>query len=330
MNFFTSFFKILLIMAVLVAFLVPGYILRKKNMLGEGSTVALSNILLYVCQPLIMIRAFALDPVSPTYDVFVNMLWAIFLSLVSILCTFALTRLVFCREKNLMKKNVYSFAAMFSNCGFIGIPFIDMMTDGDSLSLFYIGIYNVAFNILIWTLGIYFMTGDKSNINLKRAFLNPSMIGSYIGLLLMFIPQINIFTMADFSTLAQIPEYFGCMTSILSMFIVGIRLADVPVKSLFTDKGAYASAFLRLIAAPVITFIIILFIDRYINAFYSVSMWLAVLVASAMSPASSVVAYAEAFGGDKVTAARVFILGTLLSVITIPLLIGALNVYYFG
>lgn len=329
MDFFSSFLQILLIMVVLVAFVAPGYILRKKKMLDDGSLVSLSNILLYVCQPLIMVKAFAVNPVTPTYSLFINMLWAIVLSLLSMLATFGLSRAALMRERNLRKKNVYSFAAMFSNCGFLGIPFIDMLTDGDGGCLFFIAIYNVAFNILIWTLGVYFMTGDKKSINIKKAFLNPSMIGSYIGLLLMFIPQINIFTMSGFSTLSQIPVYFSCMTSVLSMFIAGIRIADIPIKSIFTDVNAYISAALRLIAAPVITFLIMIFVDRFIYGIYSMSMWFAVLVASAMSPASSVVAYAEAFDGDRASAARVFVLGTLLSILTIPAMASIVTLYYF-
>lgn len=317
-------------MAVLVAFMVPGYILRKKKLLGDESLVSLSNILLYVCLPVLMVKAFAVNPVTPTYGVFINMLWAVLMSFISMLVSFGVSRLCLIKEKNLSKKNVYSFAAMFSNCGFIGIPFIDMLTDGDGGSIMYIAVYNVAFNMLVWTLGTYFMTGDKKSINLKKAFLNPSMIGSYVGLLFMFIPQINIFNMAALSVLSEIPIYFSCMTSVLSMFIVGVRLADIPLKTLFTDKNAYISAAVRLVITPALTFLTLVFVDRYIFAFYTTGIWLAILVASAMSPASSVVAYAEAFGGDRVSAARSFVLGTLLSVITVPVIVSMINVYYFA
>jgi len=330
MSFLSNFLQVLLIMVVLIVFMIPGYIMRKKKMLGDESLVSLSNILLYVCQPFLMVKAFAVNPVSPTQSLLINVLWTVLFSIISMLITFGLSRLAFRKEKNLMKKNVYTFAAMFSNCGFIGIPFIDILTGGDSVSIMFVGVYNFAFNILIWTLGVYFMTGDKKSINLKKAFLNPSMIGSYIGLLLMFIPQINIFAMSNLSVLKEIPVYFSCMTSVLSMFIVGIRLADMPLKSIFTDKNAYISAFLRLIVTPVLTFFMIMFVDTFISAFYLVGMWLAVVVSSAMSPASSVVAYAEAFGGDKETAARSFVLGTALSVITIPILVSLINIYYFA
>ena len=49
--------KVLLIMVVFSAFAVPGFALKKLKMIGEGGTLTLSNILLYVCQPALAIKA---------------------------------------------------------------------------------------------------------------------------------------------------------------------------------------------------------------------------------------------------------------------------------
>ena len=50
--------KVLLIMTVFVAFALPGFALRKLKMIGDGGTLTLSNLLLYVCQPALAIKAF--------------------------------------------------------------------------------------------------------------------------------------------------------------------------------------------------------------------------------------------------------------------------------
>ena len=52
------YFKVLLIMGVLFAFTVPGFALKKLNLLGERAAFTLSNILLYVCQPALAISSF--------------------------------------------------------------------------------------------------------------------------------------------------------------------------------------------------------------------------------------------------------------------------------
>ena len=49
--------KTLIIMLVLSAFIVPGFILRKIKMLSAESTDSLSSILLYVCQPMLIINS---------------------------------------------------------------------------------------------------------------------------------------------------------------------------------------------------------------------------------------------------------------------------------
>lgn len=328
MDFVSSLTEILLIMAVIAAFIAPGYILRKKNLIGEGVLPALSNLLLYVCQPFLNIRAFAVDPVAPSSQIGINMLWVILLAFINIFSVYGVSKLVFRKVKDRKKRDVYSFVSAFSNCGFIGIPFLDIMTGGDGEALMYMAVYNVAFNIVVWTLGVYLMTGDIKDISFKRAFLNPAMIGAYIGLLLFFIPQINIFNMKEFAPLKQIPVYFGCMTSVLSMIIVGARMADIPFKSLFSGAGGYVAAGLKLVISPAIMFAVVLFIDKFVYSFSGGYVWLSVLIASAISPASSCVAYAEKFGGDKDTAAKAFIQGTALSMITLPIMIALLSIAY--
>ncbi len=52
------FLKVFLIMLILFAFMLPGLILKKLKMSGEGVTLFLSNLLLYICQPALSIKAF--------------------------------------------------------------------------------------------------------------------------------------------------------------------------------------------------------------------------------------------------------------------------------
>ena len=325
MNFMQAFLKILLIMAVLLAFILPGYFLRKAKLVAESVLPAFSNVLIYVCLPILMVKAFAVDPVKPSVDVAIEMGVVFLIALISLMAMYFLSKLAFRGMKDVKRRDVYSFVAVFSNCGFIGIPFIDMMTGGNAKAIMFVAVYNVAFNILVWTLGVYLMTQNKKDISWKHAFLNPSMIGSYIGLLLFFLPQINIFNMPAVKELQQFPVYFADMTSVLSMFIVGIRMADIPIKKLFNTFGSYCACALRLIVCPLLA----VGITLVFKAIYPVSdiVLLSVAVAAAMSPASTCVAYAETFDGDKNSAATTFILGTLLSVFTVPVFVSLLSLF---
>lgn len=328
MEFASSLTETFLIMAVFAAFVASGYILRKKNLFGDSALSSLSDLLLYVCQPFIIIRAFAVKPVAVSSRIGTNMLWVALLSLVSILFAFGLSKLVFSAFKDEKNKNVYSFASIFSNCCFIGIPLVDIMTGGNGEALLYIGVYNVVSDIAVHTLGMYMMTGSKKEINLKRVVLNPAIIGSYIGLLLFFIPQINIFAMEEFAVLNNVPVYFGYAAAVLGVMMIGARASDIPVKSLLSDSKSYVAAVLKSVVVPAVMFAVVFLTDEFVYSFIDGYVWLCVLIASAISPAFSCVAYADKFCSDKDCAVKSVAVGTVVCAIVLPIMIALLSIAY--
>lgn len=329
--------KVLLIMAVLLAFMVPGYALKKLKMVGEGGTLTLSNLLLYVCQPALSIKAFCVftpeawetvNAVSPL-TLLQNFGIAAAVSVLSMTLVFGLCRLVFMRTKDKGKANVYSFVAVFSNAGFLGIPFIEMFTDSDPLAVMYMMVFNMVFIIMCWTLGVVLITGDFKEIRLKKLVCNPAILANVVGLLLFFVPQINIFMLEGAEELQIFPKYLSYMTAPLSMVIVGIRLAEMTPKQLFGKAGVYLAGGMRLILAPFLTFAVALLFYLLISGTGgTVSaadeyVYLAPVIAMAMSPAASVVAMAERFGGNRETATAAFVTNTLISIVVIPLVITA-------
>ena len=66
--------KVLLIMLVLFAFAVPGFVLRKTNLVRSDSLYSVSNILLCFAQPMLIIQAFAVDPIAPSGGMLLNFL----------------------------------------------------------------------------------------------------------------------------------------------------------------------------------------------------------------------------------------------------------------
>lgn len=313
--------KVCLIMLVLLAFAVPGFLLKKFRLVGEESLLSLANILLYVCQPMLSVKAFAVDPIAPTGELLLNFLWVFLFATAAVLLTFGASKLVFLfmkKPEERQKRDILVFIGTFSNCAFVGIPFVDMFTGGNSEAMMYIIVFSVSFNILLWTLGAYLITQDKKQISVKKALLNPCTVGCAVGLLLFCVPQINIFDMDAVSELQQIVIYTGNMTAPLSMIIVGVRLADLTPKELFCDGRLYLAAFVRLILSFGLTYLLILpfkLAGLFEGAPYVL---LAPVIAMSMPPAASIVAFAEKFGGEKRFAAAAYSLGTILSVVTLP------------
>lgn len=321
--------KVLVIMATLFAFAVPGFALKKLKLAGEGATFTLSNILLYVCQPALAVSAFCtftgeewnVISALPKTELLKNFGITAAIALVSMSAMLGLCKLVFIRAANKSKANVYSFVAVFSNCGFLGIPFMEMF-GADPLAVMYIMVFNVVFNILCWTLGVALITGNLREIRLKKILLNPSIISCAVSLLLFFVPQINFFMFNGLTDLQKFPQYLSHMTAPLSMIIVGMRLAESNIKQLFCNAGVYLAGALRLLAAPFLTFAVAAAF-YYLTGVGDSFVFIAPVIAMAMSPAASVVAMAERFGGDRQTAANAFITNTVISVVVIPLVVSA-------
>lgn len=324
--------KTILAIAVLLAFIVPGFILRKLKVIEKNGKRTLSSILLYVCQPALMISSFCVFSEEDFAEIksigylpiLKNFFIAAVLSLAAMLLVFVLARLLFLKYPDKGRADIYAYASIFSNCGFLGVPFIEILTDGSVLAVMYLMIFNVVFNILVWTLGVWLITGNRSDISIKKILINPLIISTLFALLLFFVPQINFFMFEPLKDLQLFPSYLSTMTAPLSMIIVGISMADIPFKTLFDDIGIYATGLLRLVIAPIATLGLAIAL-QFITANFltptpqSDYIFLAPVIAMAMSPAATIVAMSEQYGKDTSRATATFVTNTLLSVITLPL-----------
>lgn len=310
--------KVAMILIVLFVFGFAGFALRKAKLVGADSLFALSNILLYLCQPMLSVKAFAVDPMRPTGPLLWSFLWVALITVAVILVLFAVSTLVFRFTKDREKRDVLVFISTFSNCTFVGLPFIDMFTDGNAEAMMDIIVFGAVFNVLLWTLGAYLITHDKRAISLRRAIFNPSTIGSLIGFLLFLVPRINIFELEATRELQQIVVFTGNMTAPLSMLVVGVRLAELTPRELFGDGRIYLAAFLRLVVSFGLTYLLLL--PFKLTGVFAATPYviLAPVIAMSMPPASTVVAFSEKYGGDRRFTAAAFCTATLLSAVTLP------------
>ncbi|WP_438847600.1 AEC family transporter [Anaerocaecibacter muris] len=330
--------KATLITLALLAFAVPSFILKKSNMLGDGAKRTLSNILLFVCQPALMISSFSIfsaDDYAAIQNVGrVNLLIDFCISAavaaVSILAVFGFCRLIFIKSKNRSQADVCTFIAMFSNCGFLGIPFVKVFTDNNVLAVMYVALFNVVFIFLCWTLGVYLITHDRKDIKIKKILLNPSIIASVLALILFFVPQINFFMIDGCKDLQIIPQSLATMVAPVSMMLTGAELADMSAKTLFADKNVYVAGALRLIVAPIITFGVATAFGFACKSFINPAdaargyVYLAPVIAMAMAPASVVIALTQYYNRPDPLSAASVITDTLLSVVTVPLVMIAM------
>lgn len=305
-----DFLTVLINVAVLLALAVPGFILRKTKMINETAISAFVVVLMYVNQPFLLVNSFLTSEYSS--DILLNMGIVLALSFFFILLMFFIAKFFYQKHPDIDNKKVYSYAVMFSNCGFMGIPVIQALFPGNAEALIYVSLFNIAFNTLNWTLGIYILSGKREYISIKKVALNPATIAVAIGLIFFF------FKVPMPKAVANGVSLIGNMTTPMAMLVTGIRLAEMPFKDIFKGFNAYIVSFLRLIVSPILTFAVlsVLGISPLIKS--------VLIIIMAMPCAVTTIAFSERYGANSVEGVKCVLLSTILSVLTIPVLMSFL------
>ena len=159
----------------------------------------------------------------------------------------------------------------------------------------------------MWTIGLALFKPIDHKHALKSVIRNPSVVAVLIGFIIMLTGiKFPIFITKTISSIAS------CTTAI-SMFVVGSILADIEWNNLL-DKKALFFCSIRLIAYPFIVFIVLTFVN-------APTLIKAIAVIMTGMPAGSTAAIlAEQYGCDAKFAAKLILVSTALSVITIPIL----------
>ena len=149
------------------------------------------------------------------------------------------------------RARVLRFSASFSNSLFMGLPIV-IGVFGQTAAI-YAAIYSIWFNVFVWSVGCMFYTGDKRYISFKKMFLNPATIAAAIGIVLFL-------SGAEKYVPSVIGESFDMLSNLvapLCMIVVGIRIAEVEVKTAFKDRYLYLFSAFRLIGGPMIAFVLL-------------------------------------------------------------------------
>lgn len=322
-----SFFDVLITVFSLVLLMVPGFLLVKTKLLGKGADSVLSALVLYGCQPMLMITSF--QKTAFRADIAINMLivcgLAILVHLIMIGVVYLVIRSKPEDERVNAKRNCVRFGSVFSNCGYMGLPFLQSLFGSGDVGneiIIYGGIVIAIFNLFNWTIGVYMMTGDRKEMSIKKILLNPTIIAIFVGLILFFTVQKPIVDVAVegsmfdalLTKIMKAIGYLGEMVTPLAMIVIGVKLANQDLKKIFLDKYAYINALLKLVVMSLICMLVTAFLPISTIVKYAIFFCLS------MPSATSTTLFAVRFGGDSDSASVFVLLSTLLSIVTIPLM----------
>lgn len=295
MDFLNTFINVLMV----VVLAVPGYFLRKAKLLPENTAGIFAVLLLYISQPFLMMSS--LFDKKFESSMLLDFAWILLFAVVlQLLVYFA------------ANKRACEACSYLGNVGFMGIPVMQMLFPDNPEMILYTVVYNIAFNAMTWTLGVFAVTGERKFVKPLKVILNPPTIAVIIALPLFFC---NVAIPEQVMTPIR---YLGDMTLPLSMIILGLRLADMRLISLVNDWKVYMVAFVKLIVSPLLCLGVLMLCGRLLPIGSTVI--IALYIIAAMPTASSALNFAEMYGGAKETAAAATLMNTILCIATIPIL----------
>ncbi len=293
--------------AIMVIMIAVGFFCYKKELLTEAGVKSMSAILLNVVTPCMLINAYQQDFNT---ELAVKFLTAAGAAVLLHLIMIALVLLVFKRQENPMVKKVNTFLAIYSNCGFMGLPLLNAAL-GDE-GVFLGSAYLAVFSLMYWTQGVYVFSGDKRDMISKKAVLNPGVLGVLIGLVFFFgrikLPGVIGTTVSGIAAL----------NTPVAMFVIGSFLAKTKVKSALKNPNVWLVTVLRLLVLPLISLGVLFALTKTGIADPLAAMAVLLQVSAPCATVGSL--FAVKFGYDPTYASEVIAISTLLSMITIPLM----------
>ena len=318
--------KLIFQVGILFLMMVPGIILKKTRLAPEGFGKGISGLVLYIAQPSLIFLAY-LRPYSR--EVFINCLWVLLFSFIAHAIFVFVALLCYRRAKD-KKKRMLRMATIFSNAAFLGIPLIDAVLGSEAT--LYASIYNITFNLVLWSLGVFICTFGKDTDgdgktdtahqtaramlrSTCKAFLHPVTIAAALGLVFFFLPIENKLPALIFDSLSMLKA----LVAPLSMVVIGLRLADMKWKGTFRDGYLYLFLSLRHLVLP-LAVLGVLHLVRLLGIAIGETVVLVTVILAAAPAASSSCMFAERYDGDTFYVSRLVTVSTLLSIFTMPLL----------
>ncbi|NMA82960.1 MAG: AEC family transporter [Epulopiscium sp.] len=303
---------------ILFLLMIVGYIARKANVFSSSDSKGLSSLLIKVTMPAMIIHSMQ-KPFDP--QLFRESLQVLFFSCIVYTVSFFIAKLfVILFRPQEKDQGVFQFMIVFSNVVFMGYPVLQAIFGEESL--FYGAIYNLPFNLLVFTLGIYFIQGKRKNTEQQlqqekwKLLLHPAIIAVGIGF------TIFLFSISLPGPIQDTLGLLGGLTTPLSMIIVGGLLAETDIKQIFGNWRLYILCTIRLIIFPMITWGILQFFTKDL-----LMLGIPVII-SAMPVAANAAIIATEYDGNEALASQGIFLSTLLSIGTIPLMAYLLSLFY--
>lgn len=288
---------------IMLILIMVGVLCFKAHIISRESNKDLSKLVLQVVNPAVIFMSYQTDYKS---ELVRNLLLTFALSVGSMAILIA-AAYIFIRKKEDRETEIDRFSAIYSNCGFMGIPLMNALFGMEGV--FYLTAYITVFNIIVWTHGIILISGERDIKKVIKVFYSPTIISIVLGIICFFLKL----------RLPEVPSrafnFVVQLNTPLAMIVSGVTMAETDIPELLKNKRVYIVCALRLLLLPAILSVLLslLPLDEKVR--------MTVIVAAAAPPAAMCTLQCIRYGRNSVYASELFTAGTVFSVATLPMMV---------
>ena len=298
--------------AKLFAIMLMGYAVVKAGLMKSSESKSISVVMVYLVIPCVIIDAFQVDY---TADVKKGLFLACTAAVLVHVLFLILTTIL---KQALQLDTIERATVIYSNAGILVIPLVQDLLGQEYV--IYSSAYIAVQLILIWT-HCKNMLCEEDRLEWKKVFLNVNIISIIVGAIL-FICKIQLP-----SGVQDVLDMMNNMIGPIGMLLAGMVIADVPLKTVFTKKRNYVSTVLRLVIYPIFILILMKVINTFAGVNDSKQILLTVYIASITPACATVTSMAQLYDKDAAYASSLYVLTTLLSIVTMPVMVGMYEMF---
>lgn len=339
-----------------VIIILLGFALTKAKKLPENTGKILTKVVMTICLPCLAFASFMTDISQATFNSCVlSFIYGFIIYIFFIF--FSKVLFIWVKDKN--KKKVMEILFTFGSTTFFGQPlikavFADAYNDSSMFNVAYrVFLYSYAYYVIMnlkdkeavaetdSTIEVVNKENKKIDVKdvLKKIFVNPVIIATFLGFILWslqlvgdtkdtsnwWVVSVNGSTGAFWNLKVSLPPIYqtmntlGGLSSPLVWIAIGCTLGKVSFKNAASDKDVWIYSFVKLVAAPLINFLLLYLINFIPGITVTFNTVAATTLMWATPPATVAVTYCINANKHAEFASSCSLIGTFVSVIFIPI-----------
>ena len=297
-------------------YILIGVYLQKRTIVNDEFERQLSNVLLEVVLPIMIIRSMQMEITASDIR---NCSFLLILCSGWVIFSFLCGQLLWYASGKGATGRIFRFASIFTNFTFIGLPVISSVYDQQTV--FYFTIYVIPMRIALYSVCELIMTPPELHNGKPitfswRKLCSPPLIAVVAGLVLCLL-RVNIA-----GTLDTVMKNISGLSLPLGMIVCGLIIGKFRLRQVFSIKAAVITAVRNLLLPG-----ILLLFCRICNLSTVVTQ--VAVMCAALPTGTLLVSFASKYDGceqSRYESAGAVVSSTLSSAVTIPLWVWVLSI----